>query len=70
MFVSTYQLNLKIREESCLSKFENRVPRRIFGPKRDDNREQEKFHNKQLLPWDFSLVDKYPGMYGLGFFRV
>jgi hypothetical protein len=38
-------LCLTIREEYRLRVFENRVPRRIFGPKREERR---KSHSKEL----------------------
>ena len=31
-----------------LSVFENRILRRIFGPKRDENREWRRLHNEEL----------------------
>ena len=37
-----------LREESRLSLFENRIPRRIFGPKRDENGEWRRLHNEEL----------------------
>jgi len=38
-----------LREESRLRVFENRVLRRIFGPKRDEvTREWRKLHNVEL----------------------
>ena len=37
-----------IREESRLRVFENRILRRIFGPKRDENREWRRLHNERL----------------------
>jgi hypothetical protein len=38
-----------LREERRLRVFENRVPMRIFGPKRDDEtREWKKLHNEEL----------------------
>jgi hypothetical protein len=38
-----------LREESRLRVFENRVLRRIFGPKRDEvTREWRKLHNQEL----------------------
>jgi hypothetical protein len=41
--------SLTLREEHRLRVFENRVPRRIFGPKRDEVMgEWRKFHNKEL----------------------
>jgi len=42
-------LNLVLREEHRLRVFENRVLRRIFGPKRDEvTREWRKLHNEDL----------------------
>jgi hypothetical protein len=41
--------SLTLREEHRLRVFENRVPRRIFGPKRDDvTGEWRKLHNEEL----------------------
>jgi hypothetical protein len=41
--------SLTLREESRLKVFENRVLRRIFGPRRDEGRgEWRKLHNEQL----------------------
>jgi hypothetical protein len=41
--------SLSLREEHRLRVFENRVPRRIFGPKRDEvTDEWKKLHNKEL----------------------
>jgi hypothetical protein len=34
-----------LREERRLRVFENRIPRRIFGSKRDENDEWRRFHN-------------------------
>ena len=43
----TWQLTL--REESRLRVFENRVLRRVFGPKRDEVKEKwRKLHNEEL----------------------
>jgi hypothetical protein len=43
------KLSLKLREEHRLKVFENRVLRRIFGPKRDDvTGEWRKLHNEEL----------------------
>jgi len=40
-----------LREESRLRVFENRVLRRIFGPKRDEVKEEwRKLYNKELNP--------------------
>jgi hypothetical protein len=42
-------LSFKLREEHRLRVFENRVPRRIFGPKRDDvTGEWRKLHSEEL----------------------
>jgi hypothetical protein len=42
-------LSLALREEHRLRVFENRVLRRIFGPKRDEmTGERRKLHNKEL----------------------
>jgi hypothetical protein len=40
--------SLTLREEHRLRVFENRVLRRIFGPKRDEVRRLEKMHNEEL----------------------
>ena len=41
--------SLTLREERRLRVFENRVLRRVFGPKRDEvTREWRKFHNEEL----------------------
>jgi hypothetical protein len=41
--------SLTLKEEHRLRVFENRVLRRIFGPKRDEvTGEWRKFHNKEL----------------------
>ena len=41
--------SLTLREESRLRVFENRLLRRLFGPKRDEiTREWRKLHNKEL----------------------
>jgi hypothetical protein len=38
-----------LREECRLRVFENKVPRRIFGPKRDEvTGEWRRLHNKEL----------------------
>ena len=39
---------LTLREEHRLRVFENRILRRIFGPKRDENREWRRLHNEEL----------------------
>jgi hypothetical protein len=42
-------LSLILREEHRLRVFENRVPRRIFGPKRDEvTGDSRKIHNEEL----------------------
>jgi hypothetical protein len=41
--------SLALREEHRLTVFENRILRRIFGPKRDEvTGEWRKFHNEEL----------------------
>ena len=40
--------SLTLWEERRLRLFENRILRRIFGPKRDANEEWRKLHNKEL----------------------
>ena len=40
--------SLTLREESRLSVFENRILRRIFRPKRDENEEWRRLHNEEL----------------------
>jgi hypothetical protein len=44
------KLGLTLRKEHRLRVFEDRVLRRIFGPKRDEvTREYRKSHNEELL---------------------
>jgi hypothetical protein len=46
---SSSSWSLTLREEHRLKVFENRVLRRIFGPKRDEvTREWRKLHNEEL----------------------
>ena len=40
--------SLTLREECRLRVFENRILRRIFGPKRDANGEQRRLHSEEL----------------------
>ena len=40
--------SLTLREESRLRVFENRILRRIFGPKRDENGGWRRLHNEEL----------------------
>ena len=40
--------SLTLREESRLRVFENRILRRIFGSKRDENGEWRRLHNEEL----------------------
>jgi hypothetical protein len=43
------KLGLTLREEQRLRVFENRVPRRIFGPKRDEaTGKWRRLHNEEL----------------------
>ena len=39
--------SLALREECRLRVFENRILRRMFGPKRDDNEEWRRLHNEE-----------------------
>ena len=39
---------LTLKEECRLRVFENRILRRIFGPKRDENGEGRRLHNEEL----------------------
>ena len=40
--------SLVLREECWLRVFENRILRRILGPKRDENGEWRRLHNEEL----------------------
>ena len=40
--------SLTLREECRLRVFENRILRRIFGPKRNENGEWRRLHNEEL----------------------
>ena len=40
--------SLTLKEECRLRVFENRILRRIFGPKRDENGEWRRLHNEEL----------------------
>ena len=40
--------SLTLKDESRLRVFENRILRRIFGPKRDENGEWRRLHNEEL----------------------
>ena len=40
--------SLILREEFRLRAFENRILRRVFGPKRDENGEWRRLHNEEL----------------------
>ena len=44
--------SLTLREECRLRVFENRILRRIFGPKRDENGEWRRLHNEKLFSRD------------------
>ena len=41
-------MSLTLREESRLRVFENRILRRIFVPRRDENGEWRRLHNEEL----------------------
>jgi hypothetical protein len=50
---------LTLREECRLSMFENRVQRRILGPKRDKvTGEWKKLHNKELNLYSSLNIDR------------
>ena len=40
--------SITLREECRLRVFENRILKRIFGPKRDENGEWRRLHNEEL----------------------
>ena len=40
--------SLTLREEYRLSVFGNRIQRRTFWPKRDENEERKRLHNEEL----------------------
>ena len=40
--------SLSLREEGRLRVFENRILRRVFGPKRNENGKWRRLHNKEL----------------------
>ena len=40
--------SLSLKEECRVRVFENRILRRVFGPKRDDNGEWRKLHHEEL----------------------
>ena len=46
--IITETWSLTLREESRLRVFENRILRRILGPKRDENGELRRLHNEEL----------------------
>ena len=46
--VMHFPWSLTLKEECRLRVFENRILRRIFGPKRDENEEYRRFHNEEL----------------------
>ena len=52
--------SLTLREESRLRVFENRILRRIFGPKRDENGEWRRLHNEELHSLYRSPTGKRP----------
>ena len=49
ILIVVYVLSMSLREERRLRVFENRVIRRVFGPKRDEvTGEWRKLHNEEL----------------------
>jgi hypothetical protein len=40
--------SLTLREECRLRVYENRILMRVFGPKRDENRESRRLYNEEL----------------------
>ena len=40
--------SLTLRKERRLKVFENRILRRIYGPKRDENGEWRRFHGEEI----------------------
>ena len=48
--------SLTLREECRLRVFENRILRRIFGPKRDENGEWRRLHNEELFVGTVHLI--------------
>ena len=49
-------LSLTLREECRLWAFENRIPRRIFGPKSDENGDWKRVIKSRRLKWAGHLV--------------
>ena len=45
-----------IREECGLRIFENRIMRRIFEPKRNENGERKRLHNEKLIVCTVHLI--------------
>ena len=61
MTVLTSQANYKSKDSviiniSPLLKTENRTPIRIFGPKRDENRDWRRLHNEELHSLNVHLI--------------
>ena len=51
-------LFLTLREECRLRVFENRILRRILGPKKDENGEWRRLHNKELYSFYCSPISQ------------
>ena len=48
--------SLALKEECRLRVFENRILRRIFGPKRDENGEWRRLYNEELIICTVHLI--------------
>ena len=51
--------SLTLREERRLREFENRILRRIFEPKRDENGEWRRLHNEKNIHLDKIILLYY-----------
>ena len=51
--------SLTLREGRRLRVFENRILRRIFGPKGDENVEWRRLHNANFIVWPTQSLFKY-----------
>ena len=48
LFLTCETWSLVLRKECILRVFENSIPKRIFGPKREENGEWRRLHNEEL----------------------